>query len=540
MSPITSVGGWERVYTHFVIKHLPVGIQPTELIALKEKKDINFTINPENFKEAISDDSDFYIQFSIFSPDAEATLTKVLHMYLEKNDLLYLKGMLLAILKELINNAIKANAKRIYFKLKNLDINNSDDYQLGMENFKQETYNPESQIFTKLIDEKLFVRVHFKHIPGRLAFHVINNSPILVHEFNKIKSRIEKAYAYDDISEAFEDDLDDSEGAGLGLIMSLMLFKNIGLSKETYSIIKNDNLTTSIIDIPQNRVRSTSQKKLADEIIHEVERLPSFPTNVIKIQRLCAGKKSTIQEIAEMIKRDPGLTADILKLANSAGYITSGRTNTIGEAVKKIGLRGINTLVIASGVQKIMESKYKKYEKIWKNSYKRAFYAQRIAIQLSRNKLSEFVYLSALLADIGLIILLSLNPKKAEKIREIAGMKGMESSNLLEEISLGISHNTLGKLMLQKWKFNQALVKAVEFHDRPHMAPDKFKDLIYIVYLANTLSEIEAGKSKYELIDDDVMEHFNIKKRDDLRMIHRILIEAYMASDNTEPSPPQS
>lgn len=507
---------------------------------MEEKKDSNFALKPQNFNEAIKEGGDISLQFSLFSPDVEATFTKILHVYLEKNDLLYLKSMLLAVLKELVNNAIKANVKRLYFKLRNLDIHNSDDYQQGMENFKEETYNTESQLFKKLIEEKSIVKIHFRHIPGRLVFHVINNTPILDDEFMKIQNRIEKAYSYHDISEAFDDVLDDSEGAGLGLIMSLMLFKNTGLSKETFTIIKKDRQTTSIVDIPQNSVRTRSQKKLADEIINEVERLPSFPSNVIKIQRLCASKESTIKEIASLIKRDPGLTTNILRLANSAGYITSGRTTTIEEAVKKIGLRGINTLLIASGVQKIIESKYKKFEKIWKSSYKRAFYAQRIAIQLSRNKLSEFVYLSALLADIGQIILLSLNPKKAEKIREIAGMKGMESSNLLEEISLGISHNTLGKLVLKKWKFNQALVKAVEFHDRPHMAPEKFKDLIYIVYLANTLSEIEVGKSKYELIDDDVMEHFNIKNRDDLRMIHRILIEAYMASDTADPAQSQS
>ena len=42
-------------------------------------------------------------------------------------------------LKELVNNAKKANTKRIYFEEKGLDINNRSDYLRGMKNFKQET-----------------------------------------------------------------------------------------------------------------------------------------------------------------------------------------------------------------------------------------------------------------------------------------------------------------------------------------------------------------------------------------------------------------
>jgi HD-like signal output (HDOD) protein len=47
--------------------------------------------------------------------------------------------------------------------------------------------------------------------------------------------------------------------------------------------------------------------KMAQEIINEVESLPSFPQNILKIQRLCANPESTIKAIADSIKRDPGL-----------------------------------------------------------------------------------------------------------------------------------------------------------------------------------------------------------------------------------------
>jgi hypothetical protein len=80
----------------------------------------------------------------------------------------------------------------------------------------------------------------------------MNNAPILESEMNKIKARVSKAFKYQDISEAFHDVLDDSEGAGLGLIMAMMLLKSSGFPKESFTISRNENLTSVNLSIPCN------------------------------------------------------------------------------------------------------------------------------------------------------------------------------------------------------------------------------------------------------------------------------------------------
>ncbi len=484
-------------------------------------------LNPENYRDAIDNNSDFYLQFSVFTPEAESYLIKVLHLYLEKFDLLYLKDMLLTIIKELINNAIKANAKRLYFKSKDMDITKKDEYRKGMEDFKDDVFVKDSGLLQKLADSRLVVRVFFKAEKENLRINVINNIPILEEELLKIQARQKKAYSYSDISDAFDDVLDDSEGAGLGLIMALMLFKNAGFPPDAFEIKTDGKFTIAAIKLSTTLTDVKSQAKVADEISREVENLPSFPENILEIQRLCTNPESTIKHISYAIKRDPGLTTAILKLANSAGYITSKRVETIEEAVKIIGTKGINTLLVASGVQEIMGARYKKFETIWKNSYKSAFYSQNIAMQMKKTKLSEFAYLAALLSDIGQIVLLSVKPDEIQRLREIAGLKDMPETNLLEEISLGISHSTLGSIICQKWRFNEALVKAIEFHHRPHMAPEKFRDLIFIVYLGYVYNSIETRNFRYEIVNEDVLEYFNIQSREEFERLHNILKDAY-------------
>lgn len=484
-------------------------------------------LNPPNYKEAIKNGEDFYVQFSVLSPEVEEVLIKTLHRYLESYDILYMKDMLLTVIKELVNNAIKANAKRLYFKLKNLDINQSDEYRAGMETFKEEVFISPGDFLDQLSQAKLIVRVFFKVLPDTLRISVINNIPILEEELKKVEARVKKAYVYSDISEAFDDVLDDSEGAGLGLIMALILFKNVGFPREAFSITTDGKLTVAKIIVPKKPDPTEFHATIAAELMEELENIPSFPENIIEIQRLCANPESTVKEIADSIMRDPGLTTAILKLANSAGYVTIKRIETIEEGVKIIGTKGISTLLVAHGVQKVLDTRYKKFETIWKNSYRTAFYAQRIAMQLKRTKTSEFAYLAALLSDIGKIVLLSIKPEKINRLIELTGNKNIIDTNLLEEITLGISHSTLGSLICKKWKFNEALVKVIEFHHRPHMAPDKYRELVYMTYLAYVFSEIENRNMRFEILDEDVLEYFHLTDKKSFDMLHNILKESY-------------
>jgi len=494
---------------------------------LEEVKKQTYVLRPVDYKKAIENNERFYVQFNFFSPDVEAIFMKIIHRVLERHDILYLKEMLITVIREVITNAVKANTKRLYFKQMNMDITQKEEYRKGMETFKADVYAGETDIFEKLNEYNLLVRVIIDYHQESLRFTIINNTPIIEEEQRKIESRIKKAYSYNDISEVFEDVMDDSEGAGLGLIMALMLFKNAGFSQDAFHIKSDNNLTTVTIRTPQNANRDKFNLKIADELIKEIEKIPSFPENIIEIQRLCSDPDSTMKQISESIKRDPGLTTSLLKLANSAGYITMQSTKTIEDAVKLIGIKTINSLLVASGAQKIMNSRYKKFESVWKDSYRAAFYAHRVSIQTKQTKSSEFVYLAALLADIGQIILLSIKPELTKRIHDIAGSKTIESANLLEEMSLGVSHSTLGSLICEKWKFNESLVNIIKYHNRPHMAPQDYKSLIYMVYLAYSLVDIENRRLRFELIDEDVLDYYNIKNKDKFDILHRTLKETY-------------
>lgn len=140
------------------------------------------------------------------------------------------------------------------------------------------------------------------------------------------------------------------------------------------------------------------------------------------------------------------------------------------------------------------------------------------------------VYLAALLADIGRIVMLSLQSDLFDKLKKIAGYKGLEDSSLLEEITLGISHSSLGAMICKKWNFNESLTKTIELHNRPHRAPEDLKILIYTVYLADLFVDIDNKKSRFEIADDNVLEYFSLNVKKDFEVFHETLKKKYLSS----------
>lgn len=69
-----------------------------------------------------------------------------------------------------------------------------------------------------------------------LVIEVINNSPLVEHERIRINSRLTAADKYKNILEAYSDHSDSQESAGLGIVMTVLLLKSIGLDKSNFKI----------------------------------------------------------------------------------------------------------------------------------------------------------------------------------------------------------------------------------------------------------------------------------------------------------------
>lgn len=463
-----------------------------------------------------------YISFQYVTRDIENDINSLLAKVLSRVDMSYLYDTFESIMRELVQNAVKANMKRILFKEMRLDISNSDDYQKGILKFKDVVYRPEL-LKEKLLASPYRITLKLWKIAAGTVIEISNNAGIVPIELERLKNRVKKAIECANFAEAYENMYDASEGAGLGIILSVMLLKNSGLDSDSLIISTSNDLLRISITIPFELKASDITSEIGSRILDDVSSLPTFPENLLELRTLCSNPDTTIDAVSERISLDPSLAADLLRLSNSAGFITGRRINRISDAVMIIGLKNLESLLVTSASRKIMDKRYRKFEQVWEHCNRTAYYARQIALEKGYGRIADSVFIAGLLHDIGKIVLLSTDIKLVEQIADIVSNRKIRTAAILEEVYIGISHSTIGALIADKWNFPEELVETIRYHHAPLRPGIRNREMVMIVYLANQLCHMEEKEMDIQFIEADVRATFGIGSRDDYdRLLHRL------------------
>jgi HD-like signal output (HDOD) protein len=459
--------------------------------------------------------------------ETEIYLDRVLESFLAELGQEKLKEPLSYCLRELAVNAKKANTKRVYFLEKGLDLNNDREYEIGMKNFKQETFDNIQYYLQKQKELGMYIKVIFQTKGPSLSIMVRNNVEISRKEQMRVFDRLARSRAFSSLEEAFATVLDSSEGAGLGIVILVLMMKKIGLSEDCFAIDSEEGETVATLTIPFSEVHLEQLDTLTQTIVKEIETLPQFPDNIVNLQRLIADPNSEITDIAREISVDPSMTADLLKLVNSAQFMLPKRVDNIVEAVKLVGTKGVRNLLYSYGTQKVMGEKYSEMRSLWQNSYRCAFYAYYIAKSFKKKKeLLDDVYVGGILSDLGQIVIASLHPDLLDRITKVCKDKGIPTQ-MLENFSVGLNHAEVGALIAKKWNFPDQLVTAIRYHNEPMQAPAAARDIVYCVYLANTICDIERERIGFDAIQTPVLKDFGIATEEQLTKIREKLSKLF-------------
>jgi putative nucleotidyltransferase with HDIG domain len=481
-------------------------------------------VNVSQIKKAARSSVPIAIKTYTLPRETEVYLEEVLGVFLGEFGQQQLKDRIAYCLKELSVNAKKANTKRVYFKEKSLDINNPRDYNEGMKKFKEETLSNIDHYLSKQKEAGLYIKVVF-HAKGKtFVLSVKNNVEISKKEQIRVYDRIARSRAFETMEEALSTVLDDSEGAGLGIVILVLMLKKLGLDEDSFDIDTVDGETVARITIPFSELHIENLDKLSEEIVSEINELPQFPDNIVFLQKLINDPDSEISDIARQISTDPSLTADLLKLVNSAQFMLPKRVDNIVEAVKLVGLRGLKTLLYSYGTQKILSQDQKW---LWDHSYRTAFYAYSLARSFKKKKeLLDDAYVGGILHDMGKIIFAHVHPHLLDRISNFCAEREI-NRDLFEDLSAGLNHAEIGGRIAEKWNFPSSLVEAIRYHHEPGECDPEFRDVVETVYLANALANLESGEVSFEQIETQVLASFNIRSEEQCRAILNRLSDAF-------------
>jgi putative nucleotidyltransferase with HDIG domain len=202
-------------------------------------------------------------------------------------------------------------------------------------------------------------------------------------------------------------------------------------------------------------------------------RLPSLGSINNVLRELLDAEQCYTSQVADVIRRDPSMTARLLRMVNSVYYGLSAPVNSIEEAVFYLGVRQIRRLAVVTPVieelQKLTTKTNFPWREFWRHCIATAILTREILGDLQATS-DEADYVAGLLHDVGKIIMASAFPEYFEQVQVLALEPGAELLRVERQV-LGIDHCELGSRYLVAHKLPNVTILAVQYHHHPLRAP---------------------------------------------------------------------
>jgi putative nucleotidyltransferase with HDIG domain len=226
----------------------------------------------------------------------------------------------------------------------------------------------------------------------------------------------------------------------------------------------------------------------ANKIASAIKSFPGMPGTAVKLLGLIDDSAMRVSQIEEILRHDPGLTANVLRMANSAYFGIPSKVGSIRQAVILLGLKRLIQMVIAACVSAIMDKSVPGYDlppgELWRHSIAASVAAEGL-VKVLKVEAAEEIFTAALLHDVGKLVLGDFVKDEFKQI-ETAISQGI-SFEMAEKIVLGTTHADVGARILTKWLLPPEIVHAVQFHHAPE-ASERVSSMLDIVHVANFIS----------------------------------------------------
>lgn len=245
---------------------------------------------------------------------------------------------------------------------------------------------------------------------------------------------------------------------------------------------------------------STVAGGIFDEPFWDDAVLPTLPDIFFKINSAIMNPSSSSYDIASVIGKDTGLSARLLKMANSAFYGFPSQIDSIQRAVTIIGAKQLTTLSYAMNIIDVfmnIPEDILDMASFWRHSVACGI-CSRILAGYKNIQNTERLFVAGLLHDIGRLLLYQY---ASDDMGPLVVRARSEGSLLhrLEYENLKVDHTTVGACLVKKWKLPAMLEDIVHFHHTPRKSINGIETTI--VHIADIMTNaMGVGSSGESLV----------------------------------------
>ena len=222
-------------------------------------------------------------------------------------------------------------------------------------------------------------------------------------------------------------------------------------------------------------------------LVARMQTLPSPTETYQKVIDEMGSDTASAASVAEIISEDISMTAEILKLSNSAYFGISKNITNVKQAVQMLGFETMQALVLKICIFEQFEGEPETLQiinRINKDSMRLARMAKAIAKHEDFHPDNQRnAHCAAMLGNIGELILISDTPVYYQQLKERVAQ---EKTDLVSEQKKAFecTHATLGGYLMGLWGFSNTIVEAISYHLEPSVSMSEAIDPLTCVHVA--------------------------------------------------------
>jgi HD-like signal output (HDOD) protein len=206
----------------------------------------------------------------------------------------------------------------------------------------------------------------------------------------------------------------------------------------------------------------------AKEQILKLQHLPPLSATATRLLGLLSQEDLALNQLAEVINQDPGLTARLLGLANSAYFGQQNPVLNVEDAIIRVlGLNMVKSLAFSialSGSFDISDCRQFDLKRYWRDALTLAMLARLLCVKGDTGDSldPDAVYLAGLLKNIGVLVLVHLFPAQYSQVIQKQLQLGGNGDVLeLEKEQIGLNHREAGAWLANRWHLPELIVSVI-------------------------------------------------------------------------------
>jgi len=258
---------------------------------------------------------------------------------------------------------------------------------------------------------------------------------------------------------------------------------------------------------------STIKNPEIAKTISQLEGVPSRQASLAEFLHLLNDNTVSLEEIAASLRKDPGLSARLLKLANSSYFGHSGSVGCLDDA---IGLLGMDMVVSMAATHKLFSvapppsASNMNLDALWEHCVYVSTLVRKISYKLKvPQAISREAGTAALLHDIGKLVLAYAAPTGVAAALTRAAADHMPAWQA-EYFVLGNHHAEIGGCLLKLWGLPSGVVEAVSMHHTPHRSTEDRIGPATLVHIADTLAHVGTNDGATTCFDGAHLKTLNL------------------------------